>query len=258
MGSGGGGGDNGLMMVMMMMQQQAQMEEQKRQAAAAALASSQRAENQNYTRYTDNIAAQNKKVSDQWNLYNSNIDAIKKLQPTYNAHERYTFNPYTVNGQYQRSSDQASADANTDLLNKWVSNLDSQAFNDYSQAQSQYNASKEWLAAAQAQKDQAGAADPGALPGTYGGGNSLVSGGAGAQPNTKSANTVGGAGKTDVYTGIAAGPSAASTAPGQGSSTGVDLAIGGPNSKAKQPSLADTFGNAVGGSSPKQTAWSIL
>ena len=90
MGSGGGGGDGGMMQMMMMIQMQQQMEEQRRQQEAQAFQASQRAENQNYQRYNDHLTTQNKKVGDQWDLYNANIDKIMKINPGFNTCLLYT------------------------------------------------------------------------------------------------------------------------------------------------------------------------
>jgi hypothetical protein len=261
MGSGGGGGDNGMMMMMMMLQQQQQMEEQKRQAAAAAFANSQRAENQNYQRYNDQITTQNKKVGSQWDLYNNNIDKILKLNPTFNTAQRYTFNPYAVNQNYKKSVDQSSADENTDLLNKWYSDLDKQSLDDFNMAKSQTDASKQWLTDAESQKDSANRLLPGAPPGTWGAGGGMVSGGAGAdsqKPGAAGANIGGGASNPDIYNNFASpGSAGASSSGGQaGSAVGMGGGLSGSgflggDTKDPSSSLAGIFGQAIGMGAPK-------
>lgn len=263
MGSGGGGGGGGMQMMMMMLMMQ-QMEEQKRQQEAQMraqqLAASQKAENQNYQRYQDQITAQNKKVGGQWDLYNANMDKILKLNPGYNANKRYTFNGYTVNPEYKKSMSQSEADNNTDLLNKWYSDLDRQSLDDYNMAKSQYDASKTWLADVQAQKDSEGRVLGNAPAGTWGAGGGMVSGGAGADaeqdPSGGAAGMNIGAGgaNPDIYN-IAGGPSSAGASSSgglAGSSVGMGGGLsgsgflsdsgGGPSS-----SLAGMMGQAIGG-----------
>ena len=269
MGSGGGGGGGGMQMMMMMLMMQ-QMEEQKRQQEAQMraqqLAASQKAENQNYQRYQDQLTNQNKKVGDQWDLYNANMDKILKLNPGYNAHKRYTFNPYTINPEYRKSTTQQEADANTDLLNKWYSDVDRQSLDDYNMAKSQYDASKTWLADVQAQKDAEGRVLGNAPPGTWGAGGGMVSGGAGADsqqdPNAAAGMNVGemGAANPDVYN-IAGGPTSAG-ASSSGGQSGSNVGMGGGlsgsgflgdagGSEQSSP-LAGMFGQAIGmGSGPK-------
>ena len=268
MGSGGGGGDNGMMMMMMMMQMQQQMEEQRRQQAAQMLAASQKAEGQNYQRYQDQIAAQNKKVGGQWDLYNANMDKILKLNPGYNANKRYTFNGYTINPEYKKSMSQSEADNNTDLLNKWYSDLDRQSLDDYNMAKSQYDASKTWLADVQAQKDSEGRVLGNAPPGTWGAGGGMVSGGAGADsqqdPNSASGMNIGGGANPDVYN-IAGGPSSAG-ASSSGGLAGSNIGMGGGLSGSgflgdsdPTSSLASVMGQAIGsGATNKQGAGSSI
>lgn len=244
MGSGGGGGDNGMMMMMMMLMQQQQQEQMKREQAAAQFASSQRAENQNYQRYQDQITAQNKKVGDQWDLYNQNIGKIQKLNPQYTAHKAYTFNPYTVNNSYRKSTNQSEADANTENLNKWYSDLDRQSLDDFNMAKSQYEASKNWLSDVQAQQDAANRVLPGVAPGTWGAGGNQVSGGAGADSLGKDAAPAGtgiGTDNAGIY-GIAGGgmPSGSDQAMKTSGTGFIDGGAGGGSS-----SLANVFGSAV-------------
>ena len=271
MGSGGGGGGGGMQMMMMMLMMQ-QMEEQKRQQEAQMraqqLAASQKAENQNYQRYQDQLTNQNKKVGDQWDLYNANMDKILKLNPGYNAHKRYTFNPYTINPEYRKSTTQQEADANTDLLNKWYSDVDRQSLDDYNMAKSQYDASKTWLADVQAQKDAEGRVLGNAPPGTWGAGGGMVSGGAGADaqktdPNAAAGSAIGelGAVDPDIYN-IAGGPSSAG-ASSSGGQAGSNVGMGGglsgsgflSDSGSPSSSLAGLMGQAIGGgaSNPNKT-----
>ena len=270
MGSGGGGGGGGMQMMMMMLMMQ-QMEEQKRQQEAQMraqqLAASQKAENQNYQRYQDQLTAQNKKVGDQWDLYNANMDKILKLNPGYNAHKRYTFNPYTINPEYRKSTTQQEADANTDLLNKWYSDVDRQSLDDYNMAKSQYDASKTWLADVQAQKDAEGRILGNAPPGTWGAGGGMVSGGAGADsqqnPNASAGTNIGGESGAlpDVYN-IAGGPTSAgasSTGGLSGSNVGMGGGLAGSgflNDSGPSDtlgSLASVMGQAVNGPTTSRT-----
>jgi hypothetical protein len=238
-----------MMMMMMMIQQQQQMEEQRRQQAAAAFANSQRAENQNYQRYQDQISTQNKKVGDQWDLYNANMDKILKLNPQYNAQQKYTFNPYQINPNYRKSTDQASADQNTDDLNKWYSNLDKQSLDDYNQAKSQYDASKNWLTDAQSAADAAARGLPGIAPGIYAGdGGDNVSGRAGGDTLAGGTGSKNVGGTSDGIYNIAGGNPAASGAGGlAGSAVGMEGGGTGSGMVASDPSkqLAGMFSNAV-------------
>lgn len=266
MGSGGGGGDGGMMMMMMMMQMQQQQEQQRRQMEQQAFEASQKAENQNYQRYTDQIGAQNKKVAGQWDLYNANIESIKKINPNYNANRAYTFNPYAVNQDYRKSSDKASADANTDLLNKWYSDLDQQAFNDFNNAKSQYDASKTWLAEAQASGDAANRLVPGAAPGTWGAGGEQVSGGAGADSLDANGNfanqssTVGGDGMAGLMNGFG-NAGASSTGGTAGSSVGMGSGMAGSgflSDEGSKDSLAGLFSGATQPKSSRPSSSSYL
>jgi hypothetical protein len=260
MGSGGGGGDNGMMMMMMMLQMEQQKKEMERQQAAQMFAASQKAEGQNYQRYQDQITNQNKKVGDQWDLYNANMDKILKLNPGYNANKRYTFNGYTINPEYRKSTNQGEADANTDLLTKWYSDLDRQSLDDYNMAKSQYDASKTWLGEVQAAKDAEGRVLGNAPAGTWGAGGGMVSGGAGADSQNKDPNASagfnvgGGAANPDVYSNFAsAGNAGASSSGGQaGSNVGMGGGLsgsgflGGSDSPGSS-SLAGLMGQAIGG-----------
>lgn len=267
MGSGGGGGDNGMMMMMMMMQMQQQQEQMRRQQEAEAFAASQKAEESGYNRYQDLISNQNKKVADQWDLYNANIDKILKLNPQYNAHKRYTFQPYAVNPQYAKSTNKAQADENTNNLNKWYSDLDKQAFDDLQMAKGQYEGSKTWLAEVQAAKDAQNRVLPGAPPGTWGAGGEQVSGNAGADSLNAAGATgtnVGATGaNSDIYN-IAGGvPGASSTGGNSGSNIGMGGAgVAGTgflgDTKDPTSALAGVFTNAVGGSNRNQGAGSSI
>lgn len=245
MGSGGGGGDNGMMMMMMMMQMQQQQEQQRRQMEQQAFEASQKSENTNYQRYQDQINAQNKKVGDEWDLYNANIDKIKKINPTYNAHSSYTFSPYAIKSDYKKSTNRGEADANTDLLNKWYSDLDKQSLDDFNLAKSQYEASKNWLSDVQSQSDAQNRLLPGAPPGTWGAGGEQVSGNAGADSLNKNGAPAGSAigGDASGIYGIAGGgfPSGSDQAM-QTSGTGF---IGDSSGGSGAGSLANIFGSAI-------------
>ena len=254
MGSGGGGGDNGMMMMMMMLQMQQQQEQQRRQMEQQAFEASQKAEQQGYQRYSDQVTSQSKKVADQWDLYNANMDKILKLNPQYNAHKKYTFQPYAVNPQYTKSTNKQQADENTDNLNKWYSDLDRQAFDDLTTAKGQYEGSKTWLSEVQAAKDAQNRILPGAPPGTWGAGGEQVSGQAGADSlgGANATGMVGGGANSDIYN-IAGGlPGASSTGGNSGSNVGMGgagVAGTGFLSDGNSPSssLAGVFGQAVGG-----------
>jgi len=258
MGSGGGGGDGGMMMMMMMMQMQQQQEEMRRQQAQQMFAASQKAENQNYQRYQDQITNQNKKVGDQWGLYNDNIDKILKLDPTYKTNQRYTFNPYGTNAAYKKSRNQEEADANTDYLNQWYSDLDKQSLEDYNMAKSKYEASKTWLADVQAKKDADARTLANAPPGTWGAGGGMVSGEAGADSLGNSGMNIGAAGANDDIYNIAGGPTSAG-ASSSGGLAGSSVGMGGGLSGSgflddsgssigdSGGSLAGVFGQAIGG-----------
>jgi len=215
MGSGGGG-DNGMQMMMMMLmqqQQQQQMEEQRKAADRQAFQAAQRGEDQNYQRYQDLLTTQNKKVGDQWDLYNQNIDKIMKINPQYTAHQRYAFNPYSVNSAYRKSTDLNSANQNQDLLNQWYSGADRQALDDYNMAKSQYDASKNWLSDAQSTADAANRGLPAGPPGTWGAGGGMVSGEAGADANKTASQAIGDAsGMAGVFSGLSSGTEGAPSA----------------------------------------------
>ena len=263
MGSGGGGGDGGMMQMMMMIQMQQQMEEQRRQQEAQAFQASQRAENQNYQRYNDHLTTQNKKVGDQWDLYNANIDKIMKINPGFNTAQRYTFNPYAVNPNYKKSRNRQEADENADLLNKWYADADKQSLDDYNMAKSQYDASKTWLSEAQAAHD-AGDRVLGAAPaGAWGAGGEMVSGGAGADAEKDpAAGGVGGAigdnsGLAEVFSNFgtpskAGGVGLSSSGGMAGSSVGMGGGLTGSgflgdDGGGQASQLAGMMGQAIGG-----------
>jgi hypothetical protein len=243
---GGGGSDNSMMMMMMAIQQQQQMEQQRREAAQQAFEASQRGENQNYQRYQDLITSSNKKVGDQWNLYNDNIGKIKKINPNYNAHTEFAFNPYQTNSAYRKSTDKATADSNQDLLNNWYGSLDKQSLDDYNMAKSQYDQSKNWLSDTEAQQNALTTKLPGVLPGSWGAGGGNVSGEAGADAQNKDTTAAAdGAGMNVGADGNAFAGFGGTGAPAaQTAGTGFiqDNARSSP-----QNSLASVFSNATGG-----------
>jgi hypothetical protein len=178
------------------------------------------------------------------------MDKILKLNPGYNANKRYTFNGYTINPEYKKSMSQGEADSNTDLLNKWYSDLDRQSLDDYNMAKSQYDASKTWLADVQAQKDSEGRVLGNAPAGTWGAGGGMVSGGAGADaekdPSGGAAGmNIGGGANPDIYN-IAGGPSSAG-ASSSGGLAGSNVGMGGGLSGSGF--LGDSGGGSPGGSS---------
>jgi hypothetical protein len=249
---GGGGGDNGMMMMMMAIQQQQQMEQQRREAERQAFEAAQRGENQNYQRYSDLVTNQTKKVADEWDLYNANIGKIKKINPNYNAHSEFTFNPYTINPQYHKSTNKSEADQNQDLLNQWYSALDKQAFDDFNMAKSQYDASKNWLADVEAQQNALTTKLPGQLPGVWGastgGGN--VSGEAGADAKTQSQNDNGfNIGADGNLLGNLGSMPLSQTSPQTGFIQG--------DTQAKND-LASVFSNATGGSKTGSSGGTIF
>lgn len=276
MGSGGGGGDNGMMMMMMMMQMQQQQEQMRQQAAKAALDGAQTSENTAYQNYRKMVDSQNKKVSGEWDLYNQNIDAIKKINPNYNAHQAYNFSPYKMNPNYAMGQDLDSSKRNLSDLQKWTTGLDEQSLSDYNNAVSQFNASKTWLSQAQATKDAGSLLAPGAPPGTWGAGGNFVSGGAGMDANTKGAQ---GLGTTDpqnslLNTGVSNGVNATGAFNSTGSLAGQNpgglgsaSSIGGPgltgggyiggDSSGSPSKLAGMFAGAMG-PSPKQASSSFF
>jgi hypothetical protein len=235
-----------MMMMMMAIQQQQQMEAQRREAAQQAFEASQRGENQNYQRYQDLITSSNKKVGDQWNLFNDNIRKIKKVNPNYNAHSEFAFNPYQTNSAYRKSTDKATADSNQDLLNTWYGSLDKQALDDYNMAKSQYDQSKNWLSDAEAQQNSLTTKLPGVLPGSWGAGGGNVSGEAGADAQNKNPADLTKTGMdigadANAFAGFGGGSPAAQT-----SGTGFiqDNAKSSP-----QKTVASVFSNATGGRS---------
>lgn len=237
----------------------------RRQQEAEAFSASQKAENSGYQRYQDLIGSQNKKVADQWDLYNANMDKILKLNPQYNANKKYAFQPYAVNSQYTKSTNKGMADENTDKLNRWYSDLDRQALDDYNMAKGQYEGSKTWLSEVQAAKDAQNRVLPGAPPGTWGAGGEQVSGNAGADSLNAAGATgmVGGAGaNNDIYNIAGALPGASSTGGGSGSNVGMGGGINGSGflGETKDPAsaLAGVFTNAVGGGNKNQGAGSSI
>lgn len=238
-----------------MLQMQQQQEQQRRQMEQQAFEASQKAEQQGYQRYSDQVTSQNKKVADQWDLYNANMDKILKLNPQYNAHKKYVFQPYAINPQYTKSTNKQQADENTDNLNKWYSDLDRQSFDDLTTAKGQYEGSKTWLSEVQAAKDAQGRIMPGAPPGTWGAGGNQVSGDAGAD-SLGGANMTGMVGadgaNTDIYNIASALPGASSTGGNSGSNVGMGGAgVTGTgflsDGNSPSSSLAGVFGQAVGG-----------
>jgi hypothetical protein len=249
---GGGGGDSSGMQMMMMIAMQQQMEQQRREQQAQyekqAFEAAQRGETQNYTRYQDEVTAQNKKVGDVWSNYNYNLEKIKKLNPQYNAHQTYNFTPYAVDPSYHKSTNTNEANANQDLLNKWYGDLDKKSLDDYNYAKGQYDQSKNWLTDVQSQTDAQNRLVPGALPGAWGAGGGNVSGGAGADSLVMGkpdgpGGFVDGQMPGDVFSGIGAAAGGGAQPPASG--------FIGSNAQAPKNNLASVF---VGATNPSKAS----
>lgn len=199
MGGGGGGNNSSMIMMMIMMQEmQRQREEQARQIAADNLKRTQGYEKTNAQRYQTLIADQNKKMSGLYDDYNKNIDEILKIDPTYTANKKLTYNPYAVDSSIDFTYDDADpSKASQDVVDKNISSiddfygkLDKQSFEDYNAFKKTLDQSNTWLAAAKQKQDILGRNLPGAPPEGWGGGGGMVSGNAGADANNQSSAMV--------------------------------------------------------------------
>jgi hypothetical protein len=228
---GGGGGDGGssaMMMALVMQQMQQQAEAQRQQIAADNLKRTQGYEKTNAGRYQTLVDEQNKKMSGLYDQYNTNIDEILKVDPTYTANTKKTWTPYTVDSSIDFTYDDANpagasqdtVDGNISKIDDFYGKLDKQSFDDYTNFKKTVDQSGTWLNAANQKKDILGRNMPGVAVTPWGGGGGMVSGGAGADSLKPAA--------------------------GMGLVTDAD-----PNAKT---GLADVFSGAVSGSSPSNNA----
>ncbi len=206
---GGGGGDNSssmMMAVAMQQQMQQQAEQQRREFEAQQAQMRKQYADNSRNRYNTLLTQQNRKLQEQYDAYNKNIDETVAIDPEFTAGKKLDFSQFD----YEAPQGFDAMDVNS--VDNLYGQLDSKSFDDYNAFKKQVDQSNVWLNAAKQKKDILGRNMPGTPVASWGGGGGMVGGGAGAD-SLKPSNGTGLIGDADpnatkladVFTGAVGG-----------------------------------------------------